>query len=251
MLGLYNNMDLNEVAGASFDDKLCGTMTSTNDANFSNDMTTLNNFHHFGDMDPALMSQLSFMEKIIQEPELQVPEPLIKNVVASARLNCPIDLKLVALKARNAEYNPKRFPAVIMRLRDPKTTALIYASGKMICMGAKTVDNAKLAMRKFAKILKHLNFDIKFTDFKVVNLLASVDVKFPVRLEGFLNSKHKMFCTYEPELFPALIYRVVNPKCVALIFACGRVILTGARTIDDINCAFNDLYTVIHEFKKT
>jgi hypothetical protein len=59
-----------------------------------------------------------------------------------------LDLKKIALQARNAEYNPKRFAAVIMRIRDPKTTALIFASGKMVCTGAKSEDHSKLAARK-------------------------------------------------------------------------------------------------------
>jgi TATA-box binding protein (TBP) (component of TFIID and TFIIIB) len=53
-------------------------------------------------------------------------------------LDCRLDLKTIALHARNAEYNPKRFAAVIMRIRDPKTTALIFASGKMVVTGAKS-----------------------------------------------------------------------------------------------------------------
>jgi transcription initiation factor TFIID TATA-box-binding protein len=59
------------------------------------------------------------------------------NVVATVDLNCQLDLKEIALKCRNAEYNPKRFTAVIMRIRDPKTTALIFGSGKMVVTGAK------------------------------------------------------------------------------------------------------------------
>ena len=47
-------------------------------------------------------------------------------------LDCKLDLKSIALHARNAEYNPKRFAAVIMRIREPKSTALIFASGKMV-----------------------------------------------------------------------------------------------------------------------
>eukprot|EP00850_Spirogloea_muscicola_P015289 SM000116S24210 [mRNA] locus=s116:14803:15219:- [translate_table: standard] len=49
-------------------------------------------------------------------------------------MDCKLDLKHIALHARNAEYNPKRFAAVIIRIRDPKTTALIFASGKMVSM---------------------------------------------------------------------------------------------------------------------
>lgn len=55
-----------------------------------------------------------------------------QNVVATVNLECKLDLKAIALHARNAEYNPKRFAAVIMRIREPKSTALIFASGKMV-----------------------------------------------------------------------------------------------------------------------
>jgi TATA-box binding protein (TBP) (component of TFIID and TFIIIB) len=73
------------------------------------------------------------------------------------------------LHARNAEYNPKRFAAVIMRIRDPKTTALIFASGKMVVTGAKSEDDSKLASRKYARIIQKLGFNAKFTDFKIQN----------------------------------------------------------------------------------
>lgn len=57
--------------------------------------------------------------------------------MCTVNLGCKLDLKKIALHARNAEYNPKRFAAVIMRIRDPRTTALIFSSGKMVCTGAK------------------------------------------------------------------------------------------------------------------
>ena len=57
-----------------------------------------------------------------------------QNVVATVNLECKLDLKAIALHARNAEYNPKRFAAVIMRIREPKSTALIFASGKMVSL---------------------------------------------------------------------------------------------------------------------
>jgi transcription initiation factor TFIID TATA-box-binding protein len=34
---------------------------------------------------------------------------------------------------------------------------------------------------------------------------------------------------YEPELFPGLIYRMVQPKIVLLIFVSGKIVLTGAK----------------------
>ncbi|KAL1581765.1 hypothetical protein WHR41_09519 [Cladosporium halotolerans] len=110
--------------------------------------------------------------------------PTLQNVVATVNLDCRLDLKTIALHARNAEYNPKRFAAAVMRIREPKTTALIFASGKMVVTGAKSVDDVKLASRKYTRVLKKLGFNTKFTEFKIQNIVASCDIKFPVLLEG-------------------------------------------------------------------
>ncbi|KAK2880116.1 hypothetical protein FQN49_000563 [Arthroderma sp. PD_2] len=154
--------------------------------------------------------------------------PTLQNIVATVNLDCRLDLKTIALHARNAEYNPKRFAAVIMRIREPKTTALIFASGKMVVTGAKSEDDSKLASRKYARIIQKLGFNAKFTDFKIQNIVGSCDIKFPIRLEG-LASRHHNFSSYEPELFPGLIYRMMKPKIVLLIFVSGKIVLTGAK----------------------
>ena len=123
-----------------------------------------------------------------------------------------------------------------MRIRDPKTTALIFASGKMVVTGAKSEDDSRLASRKYARIVQKLGFDAKFSEFKIQNIVGSCDVKFPIRLEGLAYS-HGQFSSYEPEvrisdvihflranvllqLFPGLIYRMIKPKVVLLVFVC-------------------------------
>merc|ERR1712157_646160 len=99
-----------------------------------------------------------------QTPAHQPPEmPQLQNIVATVNLGITLDLKKIAMQARNAEYNPKRFAAVIMRIRDPRTTALIFSSGKM-------------------------GWHAKFKDFKIQNMVGSVDVKFPIRLEKLMLS---------------------------------------------------------------
>ncbi|KAG8993756.1 TATA-box-binding protein [Tulasnella sp. JGI-2019a] len=175
--------------------------------------------------------------------------PTLQNIVATVNLDCRLDLKTIALHARNAEYNPKRFAAVIMRIRDPKTTALIFASGKMVVTGAKSEDDSRLASRKYARIVQKLGFDAKFSEFKIQNIVGSCDVKFPIRLEGLAYS-HGQFSSYEPELFPGLIYRMMKPKVVLLIFVSGKIVLTGAKVREEIYTAFNTIYTVLLEFKK-
>eukprot|EP01026_Neomeris_dumetosa_P078865 TRINITY_DN85641_c0_g1_i1.p2 TRINITY_DN85641_c0_g1~~TRINITY_DN85641_c0_g1_i1.p2 ORF type:complete len:367 (-),score=57.01 TRINITY_DN85641_c0_g1_i1:413-1513(-) len=175
--------------------------------------------------------------------------PILQNVVSTVNLGCSLDLKEIAMQARNAEYNPKRFAAVIMRIRDPKTTALIFGSGKMVCTGAKSEQDSRTAARKYAKIVQKLGFPAKFMDFKIQNIVGSCDVKFPIRLEP-LAYQHQQFCSYEPELFPGLIYRMLLPKIVLLIFVSGKVVLTGAKERGEIYQAFEQIYPVLTQFRK-
>jgi transcription initiation factor TFIID TATA-box-binding protein len=131
-----------------------------------------------------------------------------------------------------------------MRIREPKTTALIFASGKMVVTGAKSENDSKLASRKYARIIQKLGFNAKFTDFKIQNIVGSCDIKFPIRLEG-LASRHHQFSSYEPELFPGLIYRMIKPKIVLLIFVTGKTVLTGAKVREEIYQAFEMMYPVL------
>mmetsp|Transcript_16615 Transcript_16615/g.40057 ORF Transcript_16615/g.40057 Transcript_16615/m.40057 type:complete len:244 (-) Transcript_16615:335-1066(-) len=176
--------------------------------------------------------------------------PNVQNVVSTVSLGVQLDLKRIALKARNAEYNPRRFAAVIMRIRDPKTTALIFSSGKMVITGAKSEESSKIACKKYARIIQRLGYGhAKFLDFKIQNIVASCDIRFPIRLESLAHA-HSQFCSYEPELFPGLIYRMITPKVVLLIFVSGKLVLTGAKERKDIYQAFSNIYAVLCLFKK-
>jgi len=119
----------------------------------------------------------------------------------------------------------------------------------MVCTGAKSEDNSRLAARKYARIVQKLGFDAKFMDFKIQNMVGSCDVKFPIQLES-LCLTHSQFAVYEPELFPGLIYRMVKPKVVLLIFVSGKVVITGAKIKRDIDEAFNSIYPILKGFKK-
>lgn len=107
-----------------------------------------------------------------------------RNVVSSFSLKCQLDLKKIAQKARNCEFNPTKFSAVVMRIREPKTTALIFKSGKVIVTGAKTENESIIAARKFARIIQKLGNKVTFSDFSVCNIVGCLSVDHSVRLEG-------------------------------------------------------------------
>ncbi|KAI5613976.1 TATA box-binding protein-like protein 2 isoform X1, partial [Silurus asotus] len=87
-------------------------------------------------------------------------------------------------------------------------------------------EQSRLAARKYARAVQKLGFPAKFLNFKIQNMVGSCDVRFPIRLEDLVLT-HQQFSSYEPELFPGLIYRMVKPQIVLLIFVSGKVVPTG------------------------
>ncbi|HON39883.1 MAG TPA: TATA-box-binding protein, partial [Methanoculleus sp.] len=65
----------------------------------------------------------------------------IENIVASAKVTDSLDLPSLASRLKDAEYNKKRFPGVVLRMQDPKIAALVFGSGKVVLTGAKSIDS--------------------------------------------------------------------------------------------------------------
>jgi transcription initiation factor TFIID TATA-box-binding protein len=174
----------------------------------------------------------------------------LTNIVATVNLGMQLELQKIAHSIKNAEYNPTRFQAVIMRISQPRATSLLFRSGKLIVTGAKTQHESLNAAKKFIAILQKVGCAVALNDFKIQNITATLDLGFPIRLEGFLYS-HAANSTYEPELFPGLVYRMTSPKIVLLIFVSGKIVLTGAKTTDAIVEAAQDIHGKLLEFRKT
>ncbi|KAH7701846.1 Protein TBP-1, partial [Aphelenchoides avenae] len=100
--------------------------------------------HHVMSPLPASNIPAVVPASAVQLQQQPTPTPVIQNIVSTCNLGVTdLDLKAIALRARNAEYNPKRFAAVIMRIRDPRTTALVFSSGKVVVTGAKSEEASR------------------------------------------------------------------------------------------------------------
>jgi len=177
-------------------------------------------------------------------------EIITQNVVATVDCESKLDLIQIATQTRNSEYNPTRFSAVVLRIREPKATALIFASGKIVVTGTKSLNDSAIAAQKFVAVIRKVGHkDARNHDQKVQNIVCSCDCKFPIRLEA-LALAHGKFSSFEPELFPGLIYRMAVPKVVLLIFVSGKVVITGAKEQQDAYSAFSKIYPVLLEHKK-
>ena len=184
------------------------------------------------------------------ESETVLMTPRIVNIVACVDYGCELDLFKIATHARNAEYNPKRFPAVTLRIQDPKATGLTFKNGKMNIVGCRTEESAFLAARKFGRILKNLKFPVKLKSFTIANMVATMDAKFPIHLESMAASQHRIFVTYNPEIFAGLIYRMPKPRATLLIFVSGKVVVTGTKSMQNIIDAAEHIHPILELFAR-
>jgi len=174
--------------------------------------------------------------------------PHIQNVVATVSVGCQLDLLRISKEARNTEFKPSRFSACVMRLREPRCTALIFSTGKIVCTGSRSVADAVKATRRYARIIQKLGYAVKMEGFKVQNMVGTCDLHFPIRLEGLVQEHHK-FGSYEPELFHGLVYRMIMPRVVILIFSTGKLVFTGAKSEENIKDAYENIYPICKSFR--
>ena len=101
----------------------------------------------------AVMKVIKELKKsgiiIIGKPELK-----IQNIVASANLFGMIDLEKSAFTLGKTMYEPEQFPGLIYRMGEPKVVILLFASGKLVCTGAKREQDVYDAVEKLHQRLE-------------------------------------------------------------------------------------------------
>ncbi len=158
----------------------------------------------------------------------------IENVVASTQIGENIDLNKIAREIKDSEYKPKQFPGLVLRTKDPKAAALVFRSGKVVCTGSKSVEDARRAVKQIVKMLKEIDIPvIDEPDVKVQNIVASADLGVDLNLNAIAIGLGLENIEYEPEQFPGLVYRLDNPRVVVLIFGSGKMVVTGGKSPED------------------
>ncbi|XP_059049823.1 TATA box-binding protein-like 1 [Achroia grisella] len=178
-----------------------------------------------------------------ETPEIDI---MINNVVCSFSVKCHLNLRQIALNGVNVEFRREN-GMVTMKLRRPYTTASIWSSGRVTCTGATSEDQAKVAARRYARALQKLGFQVRFQNFRVVNVLGTCRMPFGIRIIAFSN-KYKE-ADYEPELHPGVTYKLYNPKATLKIFSTGGVTIT-ARSVSDVQSAVERIFPLVYEFRK-
>ena len=171
-------------------------------------------------------------KKAIEEIEGEFEGELtykIENVVATVVMEITekIDLNQIVRKHETAEYNPERFPGLVMRITEPKATFLIFSTGKMVVTGLRRADQASPGVKKVMKKIRKAGIEVNNPKITIQNIVASGDLHTNIDLN--MAAIVMEYAMYEPEVFPGLIYRMQEPKTVFLIFSTGRIVCTGAK----------------------
>ena len=168
-----------------------------------------------------------------KEPEHPKRDIKIVNIVVSTSLEHDIPLEKMAATLSNTEYNPEQFPGLVIRIKDPKTSALIFSSGKVVCTGARTMEDVHEAIKKIIKSLEKIGIKIKIEpDIKIQNIVASGSVGMALNLNTLAMKLDNT--EYEPEQFPGLVYKLPEDKATFLLFSNGKIVCTGTKSEEEV-----------------
>ena len=181
-------------------------------------------------------------------PRMPQTKPMVSlvNVVSSASVEQKMNLIEIKKKFPKTEYNPEQFPGLVFRLTNPKTATLIFRTGKMVCTGAKSEELSITAVNMVVQKLRKAKIKIK-TDaiISVQNIVSSINLSGKIHLEEAAKTLPRSM--YEPEQFPGLIHRMVDPKTVILLFASGKLVCTGAKKEAEVYRSVHNLHAILEE----
>jgi transcription initiation factor TFIID TATA-box-binding protein len=158
----------------------------------------------------------------------------IENIVAYAQVCDALDMELISEKIPETIYNPEQFPGVSWKFDEPKVAILILPTGRIVCTGASKPDDVENVIKKVVSRIKKIGFEIKkgYT-VETENVIASVDFKKEMHLSSIANGLLLKHVDYEPKYFPGLIYRLEDKDAVLLLFSSGKLVCTGAKSVED------------------
>jgi len=169
----------------------------------------------------------------------------IQNIVLSVTYEgTEFNLEKLDRSLDGARYDPESFPGVVYKSEDPRASFLIFSSGKMNCVGASSMADAKLAIKKLTEKLRKARIKVKSEPkVKVQNIVASINFGRKFDLERIASRFENV--EYEPEVFPGLVFRLDDPKVVILLFVSGKGVCAGAKSMRDVTRAAQNINKIL------
>lgn len=164
----------------------------------------------------------------------------IQNIVATTSLGKPVSLTKLARSQSNTEYNPEQFPGLVLRIKDPKSAVLVFSSGNLVCTGTKSVAQVRQVIEEVIKQIGKIG--VKITErpkVTVQNIVASGSIDLNLNLNVLALQLENT--EYEPEQFPGLVYKLVDPPATFLLFSNGKLVCTGTKDKEQLEESMRQL----------
>jgi len=157
----------------------------------------------------------------------------VQNIVATTSLGKQISLTKLARTQNNTEYNPEQFPGLVLRVKKPKSAVLVFSSGNLVCTGTKSVAQVKEVIKAVIKQIAKIGVRItQKPKIEVQNIVASGSIDLTLNLNMLALQLENT--EYEPEQFPGLVYKLINPPATFLLFSNGKLVCTGTKNKDQL-----------------
>jgi len=177
-------------------------------------------------------------------------EVRIVNIVVNTSLKHDIPLEKMAATLPNTEYNPEQFPGLVIRVKEPKTSALIFSSGNVVCTGARNLHEVDESIKKIIKALEKINIKITIKpEITIQNIVASGSIGMMLNLNVLAMRLNNI--EYEPEQFPGLVYKLTSQdvKATFLLFSNGKIVCTGTKSEEEVHKALDKLIINLKKVK--
>lgn len=164
----------------------------------------------------------------------------VQNIVATTSLGKPVPLTKLARTQSNTEYNPEQFPGLVLRVKKPKSAVLVFSSGNLVCTGTKSIAQVKEVIDAVIKQIAKIG--VKITDkpkITVQNIVASGSIDLNLNLNILALTLENT--EYEPEQFPGLVYKLVEPTATFLLFSNGKLVCTGTKNKQQLEDSMEQL----------
>lgn len=163
------------------------------------------------------------------------------NATVSLEIERDINLNQIVKRFKNVEYNPKRFPGVVMHIVNPRATIIIFSTGKMVMTGIRQASEIDKIADKVINMMKKLGVTpLSKPIIESKNILASCDLYMNIDLEKAALVLDNTI--YDPTIFSGLTYKMKDPNATFLIFSTGKIICTGNKEIKILEKAVLSLY---------
>lgn len=145
------------------------------------------------------------------------------------------------------EYKPDSYHCAYMRDSKMKSRVSIFASGKLISVGAKSATDGFKDLKHVASILKRSKIlKTEIENLQVRNVVVNVDLGVPLDITKIVESMPDV--VYEPEQFPGVIMRTDEIEGAILLFASGKVVIAGLKSESMILKAATKLTDILSSY---